>query len=87
MSVTWQGPLHLPPGHLGIVGNEAGLRIAVKVDEHGRIAFAADGDEIAVPRDVARALALIVVAATGDADDLADDLQSAAAGLANGGPS
>lgn len=87
MTVTWQGPLALPAGHLGIVGNEVGLRIAVRFDGHGRIVFESDGDEIAVPRDLARALALIVVAATGDADDLADDFQAAAAGLAAGAPS
>lgn len=79
MSVTWQPPLNLPAGHLGIVGTDAGIRIAVRFDEHGRIVFASDGDEIAVPSDLARALALIVLAATGTDDDFSRDVAAAVA--------
>ena len=79
MSVTWQPPLNLPAGHLGIVGTDAGVRIAVRFDEHGRVVFASDGDEIAVPRDLARALALIVLATTGDDGDFDRDFAAALA--------
>lgn len=79
MSVTWQGPLNLPAGHLGIVGNEAGVRIVVRFDERGRVVFASDGDEIAVPRDIARALSLIVLAATGTDDDFDREFAAAVA--------
>lgn len=87
MSVTWQGPLNLPAGHLGIVGTEEGIRIVVRFDEHGRIAFESDGDEIAVPPDLARALAIIVIAATGDADADDRDFAASVSGLARTVPS
>lgn len=87
MSITWQGPLNLPAGHLGIVGTEEGIRIIVRFDEHGRIVFEHDGEEIAVPRDLARALALIVVAATGDAEEDDRDFAAAVSGVARAVPS
>ena len=87
MSVMWQSPINLPAGYLGIVGNEAGVRIAVRVDDHGRIVFASDGDEIAVPPDLARALALIVIAATGSDGDFDRDFAAAMAVPGEGAPS
>lgn len=87
MSVTWQGPLNLPAGHLGIVGTEEGIRVLVRFDEHGRIVFEHAGDEIAVPPDLARALAIIVIAATGDADADDRDFAAAVSGVARAVPS
>lgn len=85
--ITWQGPLNLPAGHLGIVGTDDGVQVTVRLDDVGRLVFASDGAEVAVPQDLARALATVVLAATGDTDDLVRDFDAARVGLADRRPS